>query len=53
MALAQKLVSKGPEELFRKLKEGMSHRRELDEMRKLSETIPAVTAKLQTSSHKN
>lgn len=40
LTAARKLVFGGPDEVFRKLKEGASHRRELDEMRKLADTIP-------------
>lgn len=36
---AQKMVLGGPDGIFRKLKEGASHRRELDEMRKLADAI--------------
>jgi MinD-like ATPase involved in chromosome partitioning or flagellar assembly len=42
---AQKLVHGGPDEVFRKLKEGASHRRELEEMKKLANTIPVVESK--------
>jgi cellulose biosynthesis protein BcsQ len=38
---ARELVFGGPDEVFRKLKEGVSHRRQLDEMKKLADTIPA------------
>lgn len=37
---ARKLVLGGPEEVFRKLKEGAFHRRQLSEMKKLADTIP-------------
>jgi cellulose biosynthesis protein BcsQ len=40
---AGELVAGGPDEVFRKLKEGPSHRRELEEMKKLADTIPAQT----------
>lgn len=39
--IAQKLVYGGPEGVIEKLKEGASHRKELDEMMKLADTIPA------------
>jgi hypothetical protein len=38
---AKELVFGGPDEVFRKLMEGVSHRRQLDEMKKLADTIPA------------
>lgn len=38
---ARNLVFGGPDEVFRKLKEGASHRRELDELKKLADTISA------------
>jgi hypothetical protein len=41
LTAARKLVFGGPDEIFRKLKEGASHRRELNEMKKLADTIPA------------
>jgi cellulose biosynthesis protein BcsQ len=46
---AHKLSSGGAEEIFRKLKEGASQRRELDELRKLAATIPAEA--LQPQAH--
>ncbi len=43
LAAAKEMVLGGPDEVFRKLKEGASHRRQLDEMKKLADTIPAET----------
>jgi len=37
---ARELVDAGADGVFRKLKEGQSYRRELDEMRKLADTVP-------------
>lgn len=37
---ARELVDSGPDEVFRRLQEGMSHRQALDEMKRLAETIP-------------
>lgn len=37
---AQKLVSGGADEVFRKLQEGVSHRKELDNMKNFADTIP-------------
>jgi hypothetical protein len=45
LTAAQKLVLGGPEEVFQKLKEGASHRKELDEMKKLADTIPTEARK--------
>jgi cellulose biosynthesis protein BcsQ len=45
---AQKLIMNGPDGVFQKLKEGASHRRELDEMQKLADTIPDHTKLLQS-----
>ena len=50
LTAARKLVSGGPDEVFRKLKEGASHRRELDEMKKLADTIQ--TDKIQRRAYK-
>lgn len=41
LRVAKELVFGGPDEVFRKLKEGASHRRQLDDMKKLAATIPA------------
>ncbi|MDD5312905.1 MAG: AAA family ATPase [Dehalococcoidia bacterium] len=42
LSSADKLVRNGPDEVFILLKEGASHRRLLDEMRKLALTIPEI-----------
>jgi len=42
MTAARELVFGGPGEVFRKLKEGASHRRGLEEMKKLAATIPSA-----------
>jgi cellulose biosynthesis protein BcsQ len=39
LATAQKLVFSGPDEIFRRLNEGPSHRKELESMRQLADTI--------------
>jgi len=48
LSAARNLVFGGPDEIFRKLKAGASHRRELDEMQKLANTIPVDPRRLQT-----
>jgi len=42
LSAAWDLVQNGPEGIFQKLKEGASHRRQLDEMKKLADTIPGT-----------
>lgn len=41
---ARQLVDGGPDEVFRKLQEGVTYRRELDELKALADTIPARAA---------
>lgn len=48
LTASRNLVIGGPDEVFRKLKEGRSHRRELDEMKKLADTIPAEARRPQS-----
>lgn len=40
LAAARRFIIEGTDGIFRKLKAGASHRRELEEMRKLAETVP-------------
>lgn len=48
LTTALKLVLGGPDEVLRKINEGASHRRELEEMKKLADTIPAEVRQPQT-----
>jgi hypothetical protein len=41
IAAAKELVLGGPDLVFRMLKEGATHRKRLDDLRKLAESIPA------------
>lgn len=49
LTAARKLIIGGPDEVFRKLKQGASHRRELDEMKALTDTIPTETLRPQAN----